>query len=236
MADLILIVEDEADLVEALSWSFQREGFLVRTASTGQSALLAAAQDPLPDLILLDLMLPDLSGTEVCRRLKSAPRTERIPVIMVTARGEEIDRVVGFEVGADDYVVKPFSARELVLRARAVLRRARPVEEEPGAEGPITFGILRIDHAAHRVWVGEEEAQLTALEFRLLESFLQRRGRVQSREQLLEAAWGEPEDVTVRTVDTHVKRLRQKIGAAGDYIETLRGVGYRFKSRPEEAR
>ncbi len=154
MADLILIVEDEADLVEALSWSFQREGFLVRTASTGQSALLAAAQDPLPDLILLDLMLPDLSGTEVCRRLKSAPRTERIPVIMVTARGEEIDRVVGFEVGADDYVVKPFSARELVLRARAVLRRARPVEEEPGAEGPITFGILRIDHAAHRVWVG----------------------------------------------------------------------------------
>ncbi|MCA9561094.1 MAG: response regulator transcription factor, partial [Myxococcales bacterium] len=187
--------------------------------------------EPIPDLVLLDLMLPDMSGTEVCRKLRADERTKDVPVMMVTAKGEEIDRVVGFEVGADDYVVKPFSLRELLLRVRAVLRRARTGEE---SEDEITFGRLRIDTPGHHVWVDEEEVKLTALEFRLLTTFHARRGRVQTREMLLSDVWGYQAEVTTRTVDTHVKRLREKLGEAGQYIETVRGVGYRFRARPDE--
>lgn len=231
MAELILIIDDEADLLRALGFAFKREGFEVRTAATGQAALAAAALDPAPDLVLLDLMLPDVPGTEVCRRLKADARTADIPILMLTARGEEIDRVVGFEVGADDYVVKPFSTRELVLRVRAVLRRSKPV---PTGEVSENFGRLRVDQAGHRVWVQNEEIMLTALEFRLLTTFMSRKGRVQSREALLDDVWGVHNAVTTRTVDTHVKRLRQKLGVVGAYIETIRGVGYRFRDQVEQ--
>jgi len=231
VSPLILIVDDEADLVATLDYNLRREGHETRSAATGREALAAAAASPAPDLVILDLMLPDISGTEVCRRLRAAEATRAIPVLMLTARGDEIDRVVGFEVGADDYVTKPFSVRELLLRVGAILRRAQPEASEPGA---ITFGRLRLDPDAHRAWVDGEEIALTALEFRLLRTFLGRRGRVQSRETLLSDVWGMSPEVTTRTVDTHVKRLREKLGPAGAYIETLRGVGYRFRDAPDD--
>jgi two-component system phosphate regulon response regulator PhoB len=229
---VVLIIEDEVDLATTLEYNLKSEGFQVRLAHTGKQGLAAAIADPLPDVIVLDLMLPDLSGTEICRRIRDQERTREIPVIMCTAKGEEIDRVVGFEVGADDYVVKPFSVRELVLRIRALLRRVNRVEGEPSL---IRFGRLKIDRDAHRAWVDEAEIGLTALEFRLLHAFMSRKGRVQTRDALLSDVWGIEAEVTTRTVDTHVKRLREKLGDAGMYIETLRGVGYRFKDQPEEA-
>ena len=234
MSQTILLVDDEADLLRALEFSFKKEGFQVRVAKNAREALAAATAAPLPDLVLLDLMLPDSPGTEVCRRLKAAPETRGIPVVMLTAKGEEIDRVVGFEVGADDYVVKPFSTRELVLRVRAVLRRAEPQAGAVASEPALVFGRLRLDPAAHRAWVDGAEVVLTALEFRLLSVLLDRRGRVQTRERLLEDVWDVHAAVTTRTVDTHVKRLRQKIGEAGAYVETIRGVGYRFAANPED--
>ena len=229
MAGIVLIVDDEQELVQSLAWSVQREGFQVRTAGTGAQALALARQEPRPDLVVLDLMLPDMPGTEICRQLRGDPDTREVPIIMVTARGEEIDRVVGFEVGADDYVTKPFSPRELMLRIRAVMRRVRPAA--PEAER-VVFGRLRVDEGAHMAWVDGEEVPLTALEFKLLTFLLERRGRVQSREVLLDEVWGMAASVTTRTVDTHVKRLRQKLGAAGNYIQTRRGFGYRFRATP----
>ncbi|HCH62073.1 MAG: DNA-binding response regulator [Deltaproteobacteria bacterium] len=227
MSDLILIVDDEPDLVSALGFALGREGFRTRGASDGASALREARTSPKPDLVLLDLMLPDIQGTEVCRQLKANSETADIPVIMLTARSAEIDRVVGFEVGADDYVPKPFSTRELALRIRAVLRRSRPRALQLQE---LSIGCLRVDVAGHQTWVHDQERVLTALEFRLLTTLLQRRGRAQSREALLDEVWGASTAVTTRTVDTHVKRLRQKLGEAGDYIQTIRGVGYKFAS------
>jgi two-component system, OmpR family, phosphate regulon response regulator PhoB len=192
---LVLVIEDEVDLATTLEYNLRAEGFTVRLAHSGRQGMASATADPLPDVIVLDLMLPDLSGTEICRKLREGERTRDIPVVMCTAKGEEIDRVVGFEVGADDY----------------------------------------IDRDAHRAWVDDAEIGLTALEFRLLHAFLSRRGRVQTRDALLSDVWGIEADVTTRTVDTHVKRLREKLGDAGAYIETLRGVGYRFKDQPDEA-
>ncbi|MCB9763219.1 MAG: response regulator transcription factor [Alphaproteobacteria bacterium] len=223
----ILVVDDEADIRSLLTLNLKREGFAVVAAENGQEAIRLAQQDP-PILVVLDLMLPDLQGTEVCRRLRTLPETQEVPIVMLTARGEEIDRVVGFEVGADDYVTKPFSVRELMLRIRAILRRAptRP-EDEPDQE-TLTHGPLRIDAAAHRVWVNGEEIQLTATEFKLLMILAQRIGRVQSRGQLLQDVWEMPPDLNTRTVDTHVKRLREKLGDAAALVETVRGVGYRF--------
>jgi two-component system, OmpR family, phosphate regulon response regulator PhoB len=220
---LVLVIEDEVDLATTVEYNLRAEGFEVRLAHTGKQGLAATAQDPLPDLIVLDLMLPDLSGTEICRRLRDQERTRNVPVIMCTAKGEEIDRVVGFEVGADDYVVKPFS-----VRADA----SRRDDTEPSL---MRFGRLRLDRDGHRAWVDESELSLTALEFRLLHAFMSRKGRVQSRDALLSDVWGIEADITTRTVDTHVKRLREKLGEAGQYIETLRGVGYRFKDQPDEA-
>ncbi len=231
MSGRVLVIEDEVDLATTLEYNLRAEGFDVRIAHDGRAGLAAATADPPPDVIVLDLMLPDLSGTEICRRLRENDRTRDVAVIMCTAKGEEIDRVVGFEVGADDYVVKPFSVRELILRVRAQLRRrTQRAEGEPSLIG---FGRLEIDHDAHRAWVDKTEIALTALEFRLLHAFLTRRGRVQTRDALLSDVWGIDADVTTRTVDTHVKRLREKLGEAGAYIETLRGVGYRFKSEPD---
>nr|HEX4316542.1 response regulator transcription factor [Kofleriaceae bacterium] len=232
MLGLVLVIEDEVDLATTLEYRLVADGFQVRLAHSGAAGLASATTEPLPDVIVLDLMLPDLSGTEICRRLREQERTRDIPIVMCTAKGEEIDRVVGFEVGADDYVVKPFSVRELILRIKALLRRVHRVEGEPSM---IRFGRLKIDRDAHRTWVDDAEIGLTALEFRLLHAFLTRRGRVQTRDALLGDVWGIDADVTTRTVDTHVKRLREKLGDAGAYIETLRGVGYRFKDQPDEA-
>jgi two-component system phosphate regulon response regulator PhoB len=229
----ILIVDDEPDLVRAVEHALRREGFATEVAYDGATAL--ARCPALPALVLLDLMLPDMSGTEVCRRLRADERTSRIPVVMLTARGDEVDRVVGFEVGADDYVTKPFSMRVLVLLVRAVLRRTQ-VEVDGRRDGEtLSVGPLRMDIGAHRVWVGKDEVVLTAMEFRLLRMLVERRGRVQTRETLLHEVWGLLPDLATRTIDTHIQRLRKKLGAAGDSIETLRGVGYRICA-PEERR
>ena len=220
----ILIVDDEADLRDLVAWNLRAAGHEIHEAGSGAEAL-ELARKVRPDAIVLDLMLPDLPGTEVCRRVKAEPATAQTRVLMLTARGEEIDRVVGFELGADDYVVKPFSVRELVLRVNAVLRRGAPAEP---AEQPVVAGRLAVDRARHRVTVDGQEVALTALEFKLLWTLMERRGRVQSRERLLEDVWEVSPEITTRTVDTHVKRLREKLGAAGEYVETVRGVGYRF--------
>ena len=232
MSARVLVIEDEVDLATTLEYNLRSEGLVVQLAHTGRQGLSAASADPLPDVIVLDLMLPDLAGTEICRRLREQERTRDVPIIMCTAKGEEIDRVVGFEVGADDYLVKPYSVRELVLRIRAQLRHR--TQHEAVEPARLRYGVLDIDPGAHRVWVETIELALTALEFRLLHTFASRRGRVQTRETLLRDVWGIDADVTTRTVDTHVKRLREKLGAAGSYIETLRGVGYRFAGDSEQ--
>jgi two-component system, OmpR family, phosphate regulon response regulator PhoB len=230
----ILVVEDEKDLQELLSYNLRRAGHTVAVVGNGTEAL-GAVSDHRPDLVLLDLMLPDVTGIEVCRKLKGEPATRDIPIVMVTAKGDEVDRVVGFELGADDYVVKPYSLRELLLRVDAVLRRANAGSGTSSTKGVMVFGKLRLDRDAHRTWVDEVEITLTALELRLLSTLLERRGRVQSRSALLDDVWGMSGEVTTRTVDTHVKRLREKLGPAGAYIETVRGVGYRFTPAPDHA-
>jgi two-component system, OmpR family, phosphate regulon response regulator PhoB len=227
----ILVVEDEPDLQQVLKFNLQQAGYHVRVSASGSDALRVIGQDP-PDLVLLDVMLPDILGTEVCRSLKSSAATASIPVIMLTARAAESDRVAGFELGAEDYVTKPFSVRELLLRITAILKRTQTVAPE---NGKVSFGCLAIDAEAHRVWVEGAEVELSALEFRLLVVLYERRNRVQSRSALLDSAWGVTADVTTRTVDTHVKRLREKLGTARSYVETVRGVGYRFVGSPEEA-
>lgn len=226
MPDRILIVDDEADIVELLEYNLRQAGYTVVTARDGASAM-AEVHRQRPDLILLDLMLPDVSGTEVCRRLRKDASTDSIPIMMITARGEEIDRVVGFELGADDYIVKPFSPRELTLRVQAVLRRSRP-RGEPKRER-LRIGPLDIDVPRHQVRVAGAEINLTALEFKLLLDLATRRGRVQSRDALLERVWGYAPGIETRTVDTHVKRLREKLNEARECIETVRGVGYRMR-------
>jgi two-component system phosphate regulon response regulator PhoB len=221
----VLLVDDERDLLSVLEFNLRAAGFETVTAATGEEALAALRRHP-PDLLVLDLMLPDVSGTEICRRVKSDPRTRHIPVVMLTAKGDEVDRVVGFELGADDYVTKPFSVRELVLRLKAVLRRATPGREPERARD--TLGPIRLDHEAHRAFADGAEIQLTPLEFRLLSTFMARVGRVQTREQLLEDVWEMSPEVETRTVDTHVKRLREKLGSGRELLETVRGVGYRL--------
>jgi two-component system phosphate regulon response regulator PhoB len=228
---LVLVVEDETDIASTLKYALEREGYRTRVAHNGEDGLAQALRAPQPDLVVLDLMLPDISGTEVLRRLRNVDETRDIGVLILSARSDEIDRVVGFEVGADDYVGKPFSTRELMLRVRALLRRARP--EAVARDQEENFGDLRIDPGAHRVWVQNEEIELTALEFKLLSTFLARRGRVQTRDVLLTDVWGISGETRTRTVDTHVKRLREKLGPAAAYVETVRGVGYRFAARPQ---
>ena len=239
MTPLILIADDEADIVQTLDYNLRREGFETRVAYTGQEAIAQATLEPTPDLVLLDLMLPDMSGTEVCRRLRANASTREMSVVMITAKGEEIDRVVGFEVGADDYVVKPFSVRELMLRVRAILRRRQqstevsaPADKTSGRD-VITHSGLSLDLDGHVVSYIGQPIKLTVLEFKLLKTLLTRRGRVQSRERLLSDVWGYAPDVTTRTVDTHIKRLRAKLGAAGEYVETVRGVGYCVRPETE---
>ena len=231
MTERVLIVDDEKDIRDLLVYRLGEAGFETEAVGLANEALAAIERNP-PTVLILDLMLPDLPGTEVCKRLRLDPARRDLAILMLTARGEEMDRVVGLEIGADDYVVKPFSVRELVLRVKAVLRRA-----EPGSQGEavLTFGRLRIDRTAHRVFVDEQEVALTALEFKLLTTLIERKNRVQSRDTLLNDVWGIHMQVETRTIDTHVKRLREKLGAAGAYIHTVRGVGYRFAESPDES-
>ncbi len=220
----ILVIEDEQDLGSLLEYNLRADGHEVEVARTG-AAGIARARSWRPELVLLDLMLPDISGSEVARLLRES-ESRRTPIIMVTARGEEGDRVKGLELGADDYVVKPFSVKELLLRVRVVLRRH--AEPPPPDAKQLGHGEVRLDVERHEVHVGGKPAVLTALEFRLLKTFLERPGRVQTRETLLSDVWGIDADITTRTVDTHIKRLREKLGPAGDAIETIRGVGYKL--------
>lgn len=220
----ILVVEDEADIRELLRFNLEREGFSVLEAADGPQALDMARRHT-PALVLLDVMLPGLDGFEVCRRLGAQTETAHIPILMLTARGEEMDRVVGLSLGADDYVVKPFSVRELMLRVRAVLRRGGRETQSPALE---RHGIrLRTD--AHTAEVEDTPLNLTATEFRLLEDLLRHTGTVRTREQLLNKVWGYSFEGYARTVDTHVRRLRAKLGPAAPLLETVRGVGYRIK-------
>ena len=220
----VLIVDDESDLAQLIDFNLKSAGFTTHVASTGAAAL-TAAREQRPELVLLDLMLPDMPGTEVCRQLRADPLTRDVLIVMLTAKGEEADRIRGFEMGADDYVTKPFSVRELVLRLKAILRRnSTPRESAPS----LALGPLKLDVAAHRFYVEGKEVALTALEFRLLEHLMTRVGRVQTREQLLEEVWGLSSTLETRTIDTHVMRLRDKLGVARAYLETVRGVGYRI--------
>jgi two-component system phosphate regulon response regulator PhoB len=223
--ETILIVEDDQNIAKLVRYNLEKAGYRVFVTITGEDALEQLNRQ-LVDLIILDLMLPKMDGLETCRRLKDDSRLSSIPVMILTARGEEVDRVVGFELGADDYVVKPFSPRELVLRVKTILRRGQTKQSQ--TKENLRSGDLEIDIPRHRVSVKGKEVVLTPMEFKLLTILLERRGRVQSREQLLSDVWNIEADVTTRTVDTHVKRLRQKLGKAGDVLETIRGLGYRF--------
>ena len=218
----ILIIEDETDVADLLLLNLRKAGFRVSIAGDGGSGL-QKARDDRPDFIILDLMLPKMSGLEVCRILKSDAATARMPILMLTAKAEEIDRIVGLEFGADDYVTKPFSPREVVLRIRAILRRGEKADERLSA-GPIA-----IDPARHEVRVNGRQVHLTSIEFKLLQRLMQRRGRVQDRDRLLNEVWGYETVIDTRTVDTHVRRLREKLGKAGDAVETVRGFGYRLR-------
>ena len=226
----ILVIEDEPDIRRNLEYNLSREGFSVSVAaSISEANTLLASTDY--SLILLDLMLPDGSGLDLCKSIKSNSDTESIPIIILTAKDDEVDKVVGFELGADDYVTKPFSVRELILRVKAVLKRGSKKKEI--VEVVRQFGDLKIDVDSHEVHVDDAKINLTALEFRLLRQLVDTRGRVQSRDQLLSEVWGYSAEVTTRTVDTHVKRLREKLGPMGKYVQTIRGVGYKFARSPD---
>ena len=225
MNTTILVVEDELDILQLIAHNLKSADFDVLTAQEGYEAL-SVAKNHLPQLIILDLMLPGLDGFEVCKELKRSPVTKDIPVLMLTARGEEVDRIVGLELGADDYVVKPFSPRELILRVRAILRRHAP--EEQAITRWRRDGLV-VDLDAHRLRVDNAETKLTATEFRLLAELISNVGKVLTRDTLLDKVWGYQFDGYARTVDTHIRRLRQKLGPYAEWIETVRGVGYRFR-------
>ena len=223
----ILIIEDENDVADLLTLTLRKAGFRISASPDGASGLQKARDDK-PDFVILDLMLPKMSGLEVCRILKSDTVTSHIPILMLTAKAEEIDRIVGLEFGADDYVTKPFSPREVVLRIRAILRRGQAASES------LTAGPISIDPARHEVRINGKQVHLTSLEFKLLRLLMQRRGRVQDRDRLLNEVWGYESVIDTRTVDTHVRRLREKLGKVGDAIETVRGFGYRLREKYRE--
>ncbi len=224
----ILIIEDEQDLAGLIEYNLRAAGFEPEISNTGAGGL-ARARARAPELVLLDLMLPDIAGSEVLRMLKSDAELRKVPVVIVSARGQETDRIQGLEMGADDYVVKPFSVRELMLRVKAVLRRA-DTDADAGPATQLAAGDIQLDTSRHQVRVRGQEIILTALEFRLLHTLMERSGRVQTREVLLSDVWGIQAEIHTRTVDTHIKRLREKLGPAGDIIETVRGVGYKLST------
>jgi DNA-binding response OmpR family regulator len=224
MKQKILVVDDEPDAVELIAFNLKGAGLDVVTAADGMEALKKAGQHA-PDLIVLDVMLPEVDGLEVCKVLRRDPKTSAIPILMLTAKAAEIDRVLGLELGADDYVTKPFSPRELVLRVKRLLRGTQATETTPAR---FDWKELAVDIPRHRVTVKDKAVELTATEFKLLTVLIQRRGRVQSRDQLLQDVWEYEATIDTRTVDTHMRRLREKLGAAAKYLDTVRGVGYRF--------
>jgi two-component system phosphate regulon response regulator PhoB len=223
----VLIVDDDPDILRLVSYNLSQAGFQVTTAATGRTALEYTQKHP-PDLIILDVMLPDVDGLEVCRTLRQRDHSRRIPIIMLTARSEEIDRVIGFELGADDYVMKPFSPRELVLRVKSIFRRI-------GEDRTDVLRVGKIELFPHRrqVFAGNRSITLTVKEFDLLQELMRGRGNVLTREMLMDKVWGYHGEATSRTLDTHVRRLREKLGDEGDYVETVRGVGYRMGGRAD---
>ena len=218
------IIEDEPDIRETLVYNFQKENFEVNSSGNGIKGL-EDIKIKKPDVLILDLMLPDISGLEICRKIKNDDQLKNISIIMLTAKGDEVDRIVGFELGADDYVTKPFSIRELILRVKVLQKKQG---ENIHSDKLLEIGQISMDLDAHSVSIDKKQIILTALEFRLLKHLAQRKGRVQTRDQLLGDVWGYSSEVTTRTVDTHIKRLREKLGSACNYIQTIRGVGYRF--------
>ena len=226
----ILVLEDEPDIRKTLEYNLSREGYKVISAASIEQAKTFIKSDTF-SLFLLDLMLPDGSGLDLCKKLKGNSETESVPIIILTAKDDEIDKIVGLELGADDYVTKPFSVRELILRIKSVLKRGTLKKDIVEIERQ--FGGLTINPDSHEVFIDSEEISLTALEFRLLKELVDKRGRVQSRDQLLTEVWGYSAEVTTRTVDTHIKRLREKLGSMGKYIQTIRGVGYKFSRTPD---
>ena len=226
----ILIIEDEEDLLTTLEYNLKREGYQTYAFLTGEEGLDWAINHGPPDLALLDVMLPGISGIEVCHRLQMHEQTRATPILFLSAKGDDIDRVVGFELGADDYVVKPFHVRELMLRVRVILRRN--TKKKPSEDLQMVFGTLKMDKKRHKVWVAKKEVFLTSMEFKLLAVLLSRRGHVQSRDVLLTEVWNVSSAIQTRTVDVHIKRLREKLGDVGDAIETIRNIGYRFRENP----
>jgi two-component system, OmpR family, phosphate regulon response regulator PhoB len=225
----ILLIEDEPDIAEVLQYNLEKEGFQVELAGRGDAGLEAVRRES-PELILLDLMLPGLDGLELTRLLKRDPATAHLPIVMLTARSEEVDRIVGLELGADDYISKPFSPREVVLRVKAVLRRLQPeIQPDETVSELLQVGGIELDISGHQLRLAGKEVPLTATEFRLLRLLMERNGRVQTRGQLLSDVWGYAEDIDSRTVDTHIRRLRRKLGSEADRIETVIGVGYRLR-------
>ena len=230
MPSQVLIIEDEPDIRKTIDYNLTKESFKVVQAGSIEEGEKALSSNQI-DVIILDLMLPDGSGLTLCRDIKSDDKTKHIPIIILTAKTEEVDRVVGFELGADDYVTKPFSVRELILRVKAILKRG-PTSNNNSEDDEYSFGELTLNFEAHQAYINGNEISLTALEFRLLKHLIDRKGRVQTRDQLLEDVWGYSSDVTTRTVDTHIKRLREKLGSVSNHIQTIRGVGYRFSRDP----
>ncbi len=230
LAQKILIIEDEIDIRDLLTYNLELEGLKVVGAANGEEALRVLKSEPV-QLVVLDLMLPDVSGLEICRYIRRDSDLGSLPVIMLTAKGEEVDRIVGFELGADDYVTKPFNIREMILRVKAVLARSKttPVAGKALRRGPLT-----IDPEQYEVTMDGRPLSLTATEFRLLHHLADHPGHARNRDELLDIIWGEDKFVTPRTVDTYIRRLREKLGPAGEMIQTLRGVGYRFKKMPVE--
>ena len=226
----ILVIEDEEDLNQTLSFNLENEGYKVTSALKGSEALEILENSSPPDLVILDLMLPDMPGLDICRHIRSKDSLKNISVIIVTAKGEEVDRVVGFELGADDYIVKPYSVRELMLRIQAQLRRGEKESSQDTSDNEpnISYQDLLIDTSKHKVFLKDKKISLTAKEFTLLKYLIKRADKVQTRDNLLDKVWGYDNSVTTRTVDTHVKRLRSKLGKYGKNIETIRGVGYLF--------
>lgn len=231
MSAHILVVDDEPDISALVAYHLARESYRVRTAASGPEAIRAAEVER-PDLIILDLMLPGMSGLNVLEELRKRPETQEIPVILLTARKEEQDRIVGLRLGADDYVAKPFSPQELILRVAAVLRRVQQAPPATKGGKVVRVGPFTVDSGAARAEVEGRELDLTPTEYRLLLTLMERRGRVQSRRQLLEAVWEVTANIATRTVDMHVQRLRSKLGDQADWIETVRGFGYRFRTDP----
>lgn len=234
MSNKVLVIEDEPDIRKTLEYNLSREGYKVEGCGSIEEAN-TFLENPSYSIILLDLMLPDGSGLDLCKQIKSNPKTNETPILILTAKDDEVDKVVGFELGADDYVTKPFSVRELILRVKAILKRNTKTSNPSNQTHEINrnFGSLKMNVESHEVFINDEEIILTALEFKLLRQLVERRGRVQTRDQLLTDVWGYSSDITTRTVDTHIKRLREKLGSIGKYVQTIRGVGYKFSRNPD---